>query len=525
MFTMDEDTGWIRVNRGLSLGTFSFLIYAMDKGTPGKKDTTVVTITVEVGEGPPRFLHRSSGFTATVRENQPNGSEVLTVQAASRDLVTYEIEDASITDFEINPISGQITIVHPLDFERKQRYDFMVSATDRNGRMSQTHVSILIENVNDNKPRIVKSAEGIISSRIQRRAAVGTHVIRILVHDDDRDDRLRFSLTEKSDRKHFRIDSAGSITTKASLSNLEPWFHVLVTVEDSGNLTDTVLVYVVLLNYDLTQSSVLAEVSEKTRPGTMLTLSRNISPRHKYPSFSIIYPRVSPFSVQKASDSLILEKPLDYELQREYSLTVRLEEKSNTKDYFDVDVKVMVKDENDNKPRFEKTGDSKPRSSSIDVKARPGTLIHQFKASDKDSGPNGDVFFRMGVKYRSLFDLGEKSGELKTTGVTLKEGQYNLTVEAYDKGTPSLSTQSFIIVNVDYFKPNFTRREYEFEMNEDAAIGHRVGVVEASGFGLPLQYKMMGKGNNPSAFSYYEIFAHKGLNTWVTSDLGHEEIP
>lgn len=505
MFTIDGTTGWIHVASGLSLGTISFLVSATDKGRPGKRCSPAqVNITVEACEGPPRFLHAFRGLHARVRENQKLDSVVLTVKTVSRDLVTYTIDDDSIRDFEMDPISGRILIARPLDYERRQSYNFTVSAADRNDHVSRVHVTVWIENVN-NEPRIVKNATKI-SCRVERSARIGTRVTRIRAFDDDKGDTLRFSLSKESN--YFKIASDGTITTKVFLSGAKrPELYIGVTVEDSGKppLSDSVSVHVVLLNYDKNQGVVRAAVSERTKPGTSLPLSQSISKRHEHPSFSIVYPDVSPFSVEPIRGTLILEKPLDYEMRRDYSLTVRMEEKGDPDNYLDVDIEVAVQDENDNLPEFQASGNFQKRSSLIHKNARQGTLVYRFKATDKDSGRNGDVAFRMGAKHRELFNVRMKTGELRTNGKAFIKGkQYNVTVEAYDKGTPSLSARTFVIVHVNDPKPKFTMEEYQFEINEDAAIGYHVGTVEARSFGLFLSYELTEKGKSFKSRAYIQ---------------------
>ena len=494
MFTIDETTGWIHVASGLSLGTFSFQVSATDKGRPEKKCSPAqVSITVEACEGPPRFLHAFRGLHALVRENQMPGSDVLTVKTTSRDLVTYTIaDDASIRDFEMDPISGRIFIAHRLDYEQKRSYNLTVSAADRNDRVSRAHVTVSIENVNEHKPRIAKNGTKILC-RVESSASIGTRVTRIRASDDDKGDTLRFSLSSSEGSKFFKIASDGTITTRARLS-VGPDLYFGVIVKDSGKppRSDSIPVHVVLLNYDTTQKVIRAVVSESTKPNTILPLSQSIAKRYEPPRFSIVYPEVSPFSVDPRTGTLVLKNKLDYEIQRDYSLTVRTEGKGDQGGYLDVNIEVGVGDENDNNPEFQVSGSFKKRSLFIHKNARPKTLVYRFKATDKDSGRNGNVAFRMGAKHRELFNVERKTGKLTTNGKALTGKYYNVTVEAYDEGTPSLSARTFVIVNVS--EPKFTMEEYQFEIDEDATVGDHVGTVEARGFGLFLSYKLTEKG-------------------------------
>ncbi len=503
MFSIDESTGWVSVVSELTLGSFSFNVTAKDHGTPRLSHTVSVRIIIEVSAGPPRFLYVGfpRGFHANVSENQVSGAKVLNLTAVSKDIVMYALYHTNVTDFIIDPISGEITTTKPLDYENIKYYEFTVSATDRSERINLAHVRVDVVNINDNQPRILnKNNNNEISCRIHRDAATGSFLMRIHAQDLD-NDRLHFSLTQTLKPVLFSIDAAGNIKTVGSLQGVKDNIYLAVTVRDNGSpaLEDTVTVVVVVVNRGANFVSMLSQVSEDTEVGKAIPVSPKVTPQYKSTQYTLIYPYQPPFTIHSTLGNLMLKTRLDYEERQNYSLTVRLQDTGNKNDYFDVDIRIEVKDENDNPPEFVPPGvfnnSNDPIRFKIHENAERGSLVYQFQAKDKDSGLNGEVSYVMEKcqDCNDLFSLDVNSGELKTTGVELTKPEYMINILVYDKGTPVQSTRGCIIVQAGRWKPQFTKQEYHFEVDE-SAVDQRIGVVEAEGFGVTVLYEL----RNPS---------------------------
>ena len=500
MFAIDESTGWLRVASELTHGNFIFNVTAKDHGTPRRSDTVSVMVTVDVSAGSPRFSYVGypRGFHVSVKESHRTGSKVLKLTAVSNDVVRYDLYRTNVSDFTIDPISGVITTTKPLDYENIKYYEFTVSATDRHERISLAHVNISVVNVNDNKPRILnKNQNNEISCRVRQDVSIGSSVINIYAQDLD-NDRLHFSLTQNSKPALFSIDTTGRIKTVGSLRDNKDNIYLAVTVRDNGSpaLEDTVTVNVVVVNYGDRIISTLAQVSEDTKVGKTIHVSPPIPPRYTSVLYTLIYPPESPFTIHSTLGDLSLKTRLDYEERQNYSLTVRLRDNLNQNDFFDVKITIEVKDENDNNPVFITPGDinscEDPVGFKIHENAKKASLVYHFKANDKDSGLNGELYFEMEKcpGCTDVFSLNGTTGELMTTGASLTKPQYDVTVVVKDRGIPSKSTRACIIVQAGYWKPKFTKQEYHFELDESARVGQRIGIVQAHGFGVPVTYEL-----------------------------------
>lgn len=96
-------------------------------------------------------------------------------------------------------------------------------------------------------------------------------------------------------------------------------------------------------------------------------------------------------------------------------------------------------------------------------------------ATDKDSGSNGTVQYRLAVNPANTFAVDAASGEVRLNKALDYESQqeYSLIVNAFDLGTPSLSSNLTLKVkvsNVNDNSPIFTQKSYEQNVKETAAM-------------------------------------------------------
>ena len=87
-------------------------------------------------ESSPLQQFDSSSYEASVKENQPPGTEVLSISAADPDegansRLRYDITSGNDADaFAVDDVTGVITVATNLDADVKSEYRFIVRATD-----------------------------------------------------------------------------------------------------------------------------------------------------------------------------------------------------------------------------------------------------------------------------------------------------------------------------------------------------------------------------------------------------------
>ena len=120
-------------------------------------DIEVYVIVEDINDNSPSFNQTS--YSVTIPEIMPVGSMVVVVVATDRDAginaeITYTIEPAST--FNINFLTGAITIATPLNYEFVQSYNLTATARDNGNpqRLSSIPVFIYITDSNDNTPAL-----------------------------------------------------------------------------------------------------------------------------------------------------------------------------------------------------------------------------------------------------------------------------------------------------------------------------------------------------------------------------------
>ncbi|KAM9849593.1 protocadherin Fat 4-like [Aulostomus maculatus] len=275
---------------------------AVDGGKPAKSGTLQVTVHVQdVNDNIPVF--DKTLYKATVPENTPPGTSVLTVRARDSDEgpngeISYSFinhdSDNDVDKFAINPETGEISVTGELDHEKSnaveirvqknnvrsivninsetgdlvslqsfnyeelKTFRFQVQATDSGvpPLSSNVTVNVFILDENDNSPAILPpySEHGSVNSEsVPYSAEAGYFVAKIRAVDADSgyNALLSYHLSEPKGNNLFRIGtSTGEIRTRRRMSDNDLKTHpLLVLVSDNGEapLSATVSIEVVVL--------------------------------------------------------------------------------------------------------------------------------------------------------------------------------------------------------------------------------------------------------------------------------------
>ncbi|OPJ78907.1 hypothetical protein AV530_009186 [Patagioenas fasciata monilis] len=220
-----------------------FSLIAMDGGSPPRSGNTQIRIVVlDVNDNSPVFLQEL--YVAHILENAPEGSIILSVVATDLDEgpngdISYQFSQAvseSDSAFLIDPVSGEIKLTKPLDFETAENHELNVQATDGGGLSAICKVLVEVVDVNDNAPELVVST---FSSLLPENALPGTVVALFAVRDRDSgangkiscalEDQLSFSL-RPAYKNYYEL------VTVSELDREETAQYILsVTAADAGS--------------------------------------------------------------------------------------------------------------------------------------------------------------------------------------------------------------------------------------------------------------------------------------------------
>ncbi|XP_066053556.1 uncharacterized protein [Chamaea fasciata] len=446
----------------------SFSVIAVDGGTPPRSGTTHVKIVIlDVNDNAPIFTQEE--YIGKILENMPEGSVVLTVLATDQDAgvngdITYQLSQAvgqSDSAFIIDPISGEIKLTKPLDFEEADTHELSVRATDGGGLSTICKVLVEVVDVNDNAPELVVSS---FSSPLPENTVPGTVVALFSVRDRDSgangqiscalEDQLFFSL-RPAYKNYYEL------VTVSALDREETAQHILtVTAADAGSppltSTQTFTVDISDVNDNVpvfNQTSYTMYVRENNVPtvfvGAVSAADADVGLNAKVtyslaPVQAAERPWCSCISVNSENGHVFVLRPLDYERLRQTEVTVSASDAGSPPLRANVTVRLVVLDENDNAPLVLYPGqDGSPASSElVPVSAEAGYLITKVVAVDADSGQNSWLSYHLlRATEPGLFTVGVQSGEVRlrrpvTDRDTVKQ---KLVVLVRDNGKPPLS--------------------------------------------------------------------------------------
>ncbi|XP_058123843.1 fat-like cadherin-related tumor suppressor homolog [Anopheles ziemanni] len=225
------------------------------------------------------------------------------------------------------------------------------------------------------------------------------------------------------------------------------------------------------------------------------------------------------FRVDAETGVLMVVAPLDRERQEVYELKIRATDGGGDQNtpalYSDALVRVTVDDINDNAPEFS--------VQDLTVRIREdvprGTVVTVVSAIDLDSGPSSEILYSFGENGdgEGSFRIDKQSGTIRTAKMLdFEERQvHSLIVKAIDRGTPSLSSETAVIVEVidvneNRFAPQFEDYVLVGSIAENKPPGAQVMHVVAKDADLP----------GPDSRVTYSIKGGDGLGIFTIDNEG-----
>lgn len=493
MFGIFPSSGWLFLKSPLDRETcdyYELQVMALDNGSPTASAVTKVMINVlDYNDNEPKF--EMTEYSFSVEENMANFSVVGTIKADDKDSgvnaqIRYSLV-ATKSTFDINPTTGVIRTIIPLDRETNPTYDLVAEARDQGVPPKTTRVNIKVKvlDVNDNDPIIMDPQEDVVSVREQQ--AIGTEVVRVRAIDKDagKNASITYSIVKSRDSDGFGIfvidPNSGVIRTKVVLDHSErSIYRITIAASDQGSPSRQTLklLRVEVLDLDdnrptFTSSSLQFKVSEDANIGYIVGALREKS-SNDYKnlitgnSFDVIYSLTAIsadvedgcFDIDRRTGNLVVSRLLDREKQQEYKLEIRALDTSATNNpqssATTVDIEII--DVNDNAPEWPED----PVKISLPEDTVPGTNLYNFTATDKDSGLNSVVQYRLigqSPEYPGLFEIDSLTGSLKLEGMLDYENStgYVLIIQAQDQSanvSDRLTTLLTFYVNVEDVNDN-----------------------------------------------------------------------
>ncbi|NXS88998.1 PCDC2 protein, partial [Erpornis zantholeuca] len=187
------------------------------------------------------------------------------------------------------------------------------------------------------------------------------------------------------------------------------------------------------------------------------------------------------FSVDPHSGEVRVNGTLDYEEASSYEIYVQATDQGPVSMAGHCKVLVNIVDANDNVPEVELTSLYSP----VPEDARSGTVVALMSVTDQDSGLNKQVSLRIPPGLPFTLNSFKNSYTLVTQGKLdhEKAAAYNITVTATDSGSPPLSSQKVIHVEISDINdnpPRFEEPVYSVYIPENNPLGAFLCTIKAT---------------------------------------------
>jgi hypothetical protein len=513
---IDQVTGIIYLNAPLDYESGLTQIYctilAQDSEPPVKSsiaDLRYLTVT-NVNDVAP--VCDPPMFNASIQENSPIGTEVLTLSCSDADSTTlsYFILD-SLIPFQISS-SGSLAVNDSLDYETNTFHRIPIEVSD--GEFSfNTTVFVNILGIDENSPVF---AQVMYVCSVNENEAIGSLVCTVSASDDDSgsDSTVHYQISTSTPSDSFVVDQdTGQIYLAASVDyESQQSFSFTIEAYDLGEPSLTASASVAISMVDLNDnhphmdSFVFFDISETAALGERIaTLNcidadAGLNGQVTYQLNSIVKVGTdgsetlvtsNPFNLESTMGELTVNTNLDYETDHLYRLSIVCRDSGTPSRATFSTMAISLQPENEHTPSFSQS------TYSVDIgeNSAIGSSIWMVSASDSDAGAQGDIFYSIETSDSLPFAVNPHTGVISLVAPLdcLQNLTYMLTVIARDGGSPPLQSQATVEVNViDCHLGSLVPQEsiYVGSVEENSPSGTAVLTVACNSTrsSLPLSY-------------------------------------
>lgn len=506
----------------------TIIIEATDMGTPQRSSqATFVAIVTDINEHPPEFFPET--LSGSVLENSPNSTSILTLRSFDDDLnrVFYQAVGGDVVLFDVSRL-GLITVAEGavLDREVRQEYFLTVVAEDDGLPQMFTTATVTITLLDENdSPPVFVTPTYLVS--VRELDPLNTPFEIVLARDNDLppNNIVRYYLVRNSENEtdygKFDIDSVtGEISVISSLDyETERHFYNL-QVEATDGLNNGMATVNVRLLESNDESPVFrnlpntTNLREDSQNDTFVFQAVATDPdlgvngRIVYSLMEI--PGSEGFRIDSETGELFVRGDNQFDFEsgiHEIQLFIVATDSAGTtfsgdnvaprSSGFGTDplinpndmqlstsqtLLVRITDVNDEYPQF-----TMPVYLTFTIEHDMLSLILVTVVAydnDEPSTPNSEVRYQIVGGDFGRFIIDDETGVIRTVPPIDREVRafYEMEVEAFDLGTPSLNSTAIVnvtVINTDDTAPFFTQNLYTGIVNENSPEDTVVTAVTA----------------------------------------------
>ncbi|XP_053575589.1 protocadherin gamma-B2-like [Bombina bombina] len=464
---------------------------------------------LDVNDNPPIFFH--DPVMLEISESSMAGVHFYLQHAEDPDSGSNSVQSYKLKDSQHFTLSErtngdgskfpELVLEKSLDREAQSIYDLILTALD-GGNPAKTGtalIKIIVTDANDNIPIF---NEEVYKVSISEHTPVNSTVVYVIASDKDEgsNGQITYSFSKTAGNSLyigiFSIDPVnGEIKTKESLDfEKAKTYELSIQAKDGGGLVthSRVLIEIIDENDNAPEISVMSistPIAEDSVVGTVIAIIEvhdQDSGENGEVTCDIV--ETETFILKMSSGSfyrIVTESSMDREKIASYNITILANDKGSPPLSNRKVITLDILDVNDNPPIFTKS----TYVSYVPENNLPGASIYKIQASDLDIGENAKVRYSLNNTKAQYFSVSSFLSINIETGVLYAQRsfdyeqhkEFQVLIMAQDNGSPSLSSNTTLIIYIVDQNDNVPQILYPSKENDGSALFEMVSLSSEKG--------------------------------------------